>query len=373
MIDPAMQRALHVVKSVLNTNEQQHVYVVGGAIRDIILGKAAKDLDFVVDSVAGGLHANDIAERIVQRYPASNYDTNQYGVALVHAVMDGEKLPEIEIATARSESYGKGGYKPTEVLPATIDNDVVRREFTFNTLMVKVADIMPNGTIQNVIDLTGKGLDDLTAKNMRTPSDPVQTFTDDPSRIFRVFKFRKRGFVNMVPEVFAALKQTVGEIINVPDSHFGKLLIEMLETDTISQLEHVLSFADEIGMNAYVQAFLEASKPQSKGFFDNWIRVQNLDRILKLQEYGYDVSSAIGMLPQDIQAALPSLVHVPNILGYLKQPTKLVPRFTAQTVASTPKREVPAVMQELANKIRRVLVSHPELIGDEAGIVAAMD
>lgn len=124
----------------------RHVYVVGGAIRNFVMdptgrGYPVKDIDVVVDSVALGKDSEWFAQQVARNIPTQTKITpNQYGVALLHIVGDwmlgGANLKgeDIEIANARKESYTDGGYKPGEVEPATIRDDVVRREFTFNCM-----------------------------------------------------------------------------------------------------------------------------------------------------------------------------------------------------------------------------------------------
>lgn len=125
----------------------RHVYVVGGAVRNFKIDQPIKDIDVVLDSVALG-HGRDsewFAKKVVAAIPVRvNMETNQYGVVLLHVVgdwiLDGENLKgeDIEIANARKESYGGAegkGYKPHMVEPSTIEEDVVRREFTFNCMV----------------------------------------------------------------------------------------------------------------------------------------------------------------------------------------------------------------------------------------------
>lgn len=124
-----------------------HVYIVGGAVRNHLLGVPVKDVDVVVDSVAlNGRDSDWFARVLAENIPTTtNLTTNQYGVAILTVkgdwVLDGIPLAGevIEIANARKESYdnagGKGkGYKPTDVSPATIKEDIFRREFTFNCM-----------------------------------------------------------------------------------------------------------------------------------------------------------------------------------------------------------------------------------------------
>jgi len=120
----------------------RHVYVVGGAVRNFVIRRPIKDIDVVIDSVAlRGKDSDWFAKEVAKAIPAkTRIQTNDYGVALLHIVGDwmlGEENlqgEDIEIANARIESYTDGGYKPTHVEKATIEDDARRREFTFNCM-----------------------------------------------------------------------------------------------------------------------------------------------------------------------------------------------------------------------------------------------
>lgn len=123
----------------------KHVYVVGGAVRDFVLDRPIKDVDVVIDSVALGKDSDWFAKQVVRAIPASvSMTTNNYGVALLNVtgpwVLDGLDMrgEQIEIANARKESYGGEagkGYKPHLVEPSTIQEDVERRELTYNCMV----------------------------------------------------------------------------------------------------------------------------------------------------------------------------------------------------------------------------------------------
>jgi tRNA nucleotidyltransferase/poly(A) polymerase len=168
-----------------------HVYVVGGAVRNFLMGHPIKDVDLVVDSVAlEGYDSEAFARDICAKTHGTTMVTNQYGVAIV--TMDGDRWglgkETVEIATARKESYGGAegkGYKPHMVEPATIEEDLLRREFTFNTLMWRLSNLKGDVSSVEVLDLLGVGRRDLGQGRISCPVDPDKTFTDDPTRMLR--------------------------------------------------------------------------------------------------------------------------------------------------------------------------------------------
>lgn len=215
----------------------QHVYVVGGAVRNFILGVPIKDIDVVVDSVSLGHDSEWFAKRVVREIPAPvNLTTNQYGVVILTVrgewVLDGINMKGevIEIANARKESYegvgGKGkGYKPTDVSPATIEEDVYRREFTFNTLLWRMLDLANGPDKAEVIDITGLGRQHLDEKLIATPVDPDKTFSDDPTRMLRILKFLLRYDLNISPDVVASVKRNAGKLKNMPWEAVANILV----------------------------------------------------------------------------------------------------------------------------------------------------
>jgi poly(A) polymerase len=225
-----------------------HVYVVGGAVRNHLMGLDPKDLDLVVDSIAlgGGRDSGWFAEQLQRAIPAhSTITTNNYGVAIltVHSPWQlGEhkiNREVFEIANARLESYGGAagkGYKPDHVEPATIQDDLKRREFTFNTLLWRLQDLEDGPAGAPVLDLLGTGRQDLEAKVIRTPVDPNKTFSDDPTRMLRAIKFVARyGFV-IPPEIRESIAANAPKLKKMPWDAVRKILTEDLFGSTSPRL-----------------------------------------------------------------------------------------------------------------------------------------
>lgn len=217
----------------------KHVYVVGGAVRNYLLNVPIKDIDVVVDSVALGRGRDSewFARKVADEIPAqTNLTTNQYGVAILTVkgswILDGVDMKGevIEIANARKESYdgagGKGkGYKPTDVVPATIEDDVYRREFTFNTLLWSMLDLAQGPEKAEVIDLTGLGRRHLEERLISTPVDPDKTFSDDPTRQLRILKFLLRYDLDIAPEVMASVRRNAHKLKVMPWEAVASILM----------------------------------------------------------------------------------------------------------------------------------------------------
>ena len=150
-------------------------YLIGGFVRDKILERQTKDADIMCIGDAIQL-AHEVAE-LFNPKPTVNFFKN-FGTAQI-------KLPdlEIEFVGARKESYNRDSRKPV-VEPGSLDDDLLRRDFTINTLAIDLS----ASNFGNFID-EFNGLDDLHKGIIKTPSLPTQTFIDDPLRMMRAVRF----------------------------------------------------------------------------------------------------------------------------------------------------------------------------------------
>ena len=157
--------------------KQSHpIYVVGGPVRDFLLGVPIRDLDFVVEGDGPEL-ARWLAERLggeVRVHPRFGTSTLVSGSC------------RVDVVTARKEVYPKPGALP-QVTPGTISDDLARRDFAINALALPLTEKRPE-----IMDLHG-GIDDLRQRVIRILHP--KSFEDDPTRIFRAIRYEQRlGF-----------------------------------------------------------------------------------------------------------------------------------------------------------------------------------
>ena len=168
--------------------------LVGGSVRDALLGRLGNDLDFTTDA-----RPQDVL-RIVRPWADAVWDV---GIAFgtVGAQKDGF---QIEVTTYRSEAYDRTSRKPEVSYGDSIEEDLVRRDFTVNAMAVSLPEkvfVDPHG-----------GLDDLAARVLRTPGTPEESFSDDPLRMMRAARFAAQLDFDVAPEVVAAMTDMAGRI-----------------------------------------------------------------------------------------------------------------------------------------------------------------
>ena len=186
---------LALLKNIMQIAEDVgvEVYAVGGFVRDSLLKKSVKDIDFVV--VGDGIA---FAKLVGQRLRAKRTAVyKKFGTAMV-----GLDDQELEFVGARKESYRGNSRKP-KVQPADLMTDLARRDFTINAMAIS----LHRDTFLSLVD-PFSGLDDLAAGLIRTPLAPKVTFNDDPLRIMRAIRFSAQLQFKIEEETATAITAT---------------------------------------------------------------------------------------------------------------------------------------------------------------------
>ena len=148
------------LKDLINgTKFEGKIYVVGGAVRDLYMDKEIKDIDIVAELPSGGIEfANWMEENGHTHGSVVTYPT--YGTAMFHL----KEYPEVEIecVQTRKEQYKDKNSRNPETEYGTLYEDIMRRDFTCNTLLYDITDCQ-------ILDLTGKGIEDIKNKIIRSP------------------------------------------------------------------------------------------------------------------------------------------------------------------------------------------------------------
>lgn len=194
------------------------LYLVGGSVRDALLGSLGHDLDFTTSATPDQTHD------LLRRFTPSTWDIGRdFGTIGALKRADDQEW-QIEITTFRADIYRSESRKPEVAFGDTIDGDLVRRDFTVNAMAVDV-------TTRTFVDPYG-GLDDLADGVLRTPSTPEHSFSDDPLRMMRAARFASRLGFQVAPEVVRAMTEMAERIQIVSAERIQAELSGLLLTDS---------------------------------------------------------------------------------------------------------------------------------------------
>jgi poly(A) polymerase len=187
--------------------------IVGGPVRDALLGRAVHDLDFTTDA-----RPDDIL-RIVKPISTAQWDIGR-AFGTIGAKVQGE---QVEITTYRADSYDGVTRKPTVEFGDTLEGDLVRRDFTVNSMALRVP-------ARTLVDPTG-GVEDLVARRLRTPAAADISFGDDPLRMLRAARFASQLDFTVDADTVAAMEQLRATLSIVSPERVQGELVRLLQTD----------------------------------------------------------------------------------------------------------------------------------------------
>jgi len=253
-------------------------WAVGGYVRDRLLNRPHSEIDVVVTGGRGP----DLAERFAELSGATRPVVfERFGTAQVVW-----RDRHIEFASARSESYRRDSRKPS-VKPATIEDDLRRRDFTVNTLLMDF-----EGRVE---DRLGGGLADLEANLLRTPLDPLTTFDDDPLRMLRGIRFAAELDFRLDPSLAPAMRSLAGRLrppvvsVERVADELGKMLLGR-------RPKLALELLDECGLLPEVLPELAACKGVQQGGFHTH------------DVFGHTIL-AVSLTPPELVVRLAALFH----------------------------------------------------------------
>ena len=189
--------------------------LVGGPVRDAILGRLGNDLDFTTNA-----HPKE-SEKILNKWADSVWD-----IGAAFGTVAGKKGEiTVEITTYRSENYEKDSRKPAVEFGENIEGDLSRRDFTINAMALELTTDEPT-----FIDLFN-GVDDLENKIIKTPGKPEDSFTDDPLRMMRAARFMSQLNFTIDESVLVAIKEMAHRLSIISSERVRDEFIKIIMSD----------------------------------------------------------------------------------------------------------------------------------------------
>jgi poly(A) polymerase len=263
------------------------LHLVGGSVRDALLGRLGDDLDFTTDARPEAVQA------LLAGWADATWDT---GIAF-GTVGAQRRSFRLEITTYRAEAYDRTSRNPAVSYGTSLADDLARRDFAVNAMAIALPDWKAPDAF---VDPYG-GRDDLAAQVLRTPGRPEDSFGDDPLRMLRAARFASQLGFAPAPEVVAAMSAMADrlEIVSVEriSEELSKLLLGRFPRAGLELLV-------DTGLAAHVLPELPGLRleidehHQHKDVYDHTLQV--LERAIALEEDGPDLVLRLAALLHDI-------------------------------------------------------------------------
>jgi poly(A) polymerase len=284
----------HQICATLRANACQ-AYLVGGCVRDILLGREPADYDVATDATP------DLVQQI---FPRSLAVGAQFGVIIVVDDSCERNAAQVEVATFRSDiGYADGRHPDRVAYTKSPEEDVRRRDFTINGLLL-------DPETNQVLDFVG-GRKDIDARVIRAIGDPARRFTEDKLRMLRGVRFAARFNYQLDPQTRAAYDSLAAQITNVSAERIRDELTKIL---TEGAARRGFELLDETGLLVHVLPEISRMKgvaqpPQYHPEGDVWVHT-----LLMLEKLGGGGGSlAWGVLLHDV--GKPTTFTPPEITG----------------------------------------------------------
>jgi poly(A) polymerase len=246
------------------------LYLVGGWVRDALIGRPSPDLDFTTPATP------DATLSVLKVWANGKVWTTGFEFGTVGAQ---KGKVRVEVTTFRTERYEEGSRNPSVSFATELETDLSRRDFTVNALAIALPDV-------TLIDPFG-GLDDLAQRRIRTPLSPEISFGDDPLRMLRALRFASTLDLVIDPEVVKAIGALHGRLAIVSKERihdeFDKLLLGRAPSAAI-RLAVEIGLADEFLPELGLMRLEQDPIHRHKDVFAHTLAV--LDNAIALEEAG---------------------------------------------------------------------------------------
>lgn len=267
--------AIDFIKSSIIDSEWAHkVYLVGGCVRDELMGLPIKDIDLMVDYPDGGLKfaewmTNTFTDKCKNLVLYPRFGTSKFSIII------NDEHVDIECVMPRGEKYEEGSRKPIEVKYASLKEDALRRDFTVNALYKDIID-------NKVIDPLERGINDIKNNILSTTSSPEDIFEEDPLRMLRAIRFYCCKHFELSNELILGIEYSARYLHKISveriNDEFSKIICSDRSVDGIKLLVNsglmnfiIPEICDTCGFNQY-------SKYHDKDVYEHTLNVVNLTK-----------------------------------------------------------------------------------------------
>ena len=245
------QDALKILKKLNKSGHE--TYLVGGCIRDILLGHKPKDFDIATSATPEQIHKLFKRSRIIGRR-----------FKLVHIMFSARKFIEVATFRAGKVQTSNDGLVLRDNYYGTLEDDVFRRDFTVNGLYYDIKK-------SEVIDYVG-GLDDLKALKISMIGDPSERFEEDPVRMIRAVRFRAKLNANIESQLIEAIQTNSQLLAKIPPARLYEEVIKLFHNENSIEIFHEL---DRLGLLSHLFSQTEENPFVNASLFNTSERIKN--------------------------------------------------------------------------------------------------
>ena len=342
---------------------KDRVFLAGGAVRDMELGKIPKDLDVVVkgDISAGIDFAVWATKKMGNFKDGSNpvifptYGTSKFN--LTGVTYKGYDLSDVDVEAVapRKEKYSDNSRKP-EVSGGELSDDVNRRDFTVNSLLKDL-------TSGEILDLTGKGRDDIKAGIIRTPLNPDVIFSEDPLRILRAVRFSAKYKWKLPLFMIRSITKNGSKLNNISRERIKDELDKMMMTDNPDKAMKLMKIT---GIYKYVfDDFPELFKGLSVNFKANDTKNTPANLVSRLSTFLASTDLPTMDVVNKIEKVMIKLKYPTFIINSVKNVVKHFKDLNPNNSDKELRRTLLFLKADLSNAIE---VAHSKILSKDTGV-----
>ena len=373
----ALMKWLSRATKSMGSGVSENIYVAGGAIRNFMIGQPVKDVDVVVDVENLGKDSKWVAKNLVDMIPAKTHVmTDWYGTHIwVNSewIVDGVDLSDFsKDGDAAIEIRDVEEFEDDEKLEdSNLYTSLTKRDFTFNMLMWRLADLANGPEQAEIIDMTGCGIRDLQKGEARCYLNADDTLSADPTRIIRAVKFVVKYGLSIPQDTVRAIKRNKHKLKDQSSDRVYRELLHIFKSKT---WKPALICLDKLGVIEVLAEIAREDKKFRAGLSTHSKKLPYMF-FINLADRGFNLKHDLGFLNREQrdrmvrlsleltveeQKDLVSALRSPSAV--LKDRSLLPSLMKAKGVSGSGAKEF---MSSIFSKLRSMYLLNPDLIYDK--------